>query len=96
MTTSRIENTTVEVQAVLSRLQMAAEEVALLAPSNRLEIEAEGGAGLLVQLVAAGNTIAVASLEVVDGRLIATIINNGPLIPGGRIDQWKLSKATTD
>ena len=96
MTTSRIENTTVEVQAVLSRLQMAAEEVALLAPSNRLEIEAEGGAGLLVQLVAAGNTIAVASLEVVDGRLIATIINNGPLIPEGRIDQWKLSKATTD
>jgi flagellar motor switch/type III secretory pathway protein FliN len=95
MTPSRLESTTVEVQAVLSRLKMPAEEIAALAPPDRLEIEAEGGAGLQVQLVAAGNTIAVASLEVVDGRLVATIINTGPIIPGGRIDQWKHSKATT-
>jgi len=95
MTPSRtIESTTVEVQAVLSRLRMPTEEVAALAPSDRLEIEPEGGAGLLVQLTAAGETIAVASLEVVDGRLIATIINHGPGIAGRRIDQWKHSKAT--
>jgi hypothetical protein len=96
MTPSRIiESTSVEVQAVLSRLRMPTEEVAALAPPDRIEIEAEAGAGLLVRLVAAGNIIAVASLEAVDGRLVATIINNGPATSEGRIDQWKHSKPTT-
>jgi flagellar motor switch/type III secretory pathway protein FliN len=96
MTTARtIESTAVEVQAVLTRLRMPAEEVAALGPDDRLEIEAEGAAGLLVQLIAAGETIAVASVTVVDGRLIATIIHNGPGMTGGRIDQWKHSRATT-
>ena len=96
MTPSRtIESTAVEVQAVLSRLRMPTEEVAALAPADRNEIEAEAGTGLLVRLVAAGNTIAVASLEVVEGRLVATIINNGPATVAGRIDQWKHSKPTT-
>jgi hypothetical protein len=96
MTSSRnIENTTVEIQAVLSRLRMPAEEVAALAPADRLDIEGEGGGGLLVQLIAAGKTVAVASLEVADGKLVATIINHGPGLTGERIDQWKHSKATT-
>jgi hypothetical protein len=96
MTSSRtIENTALEVQAVLSRLRMPAEEVAALAAADRLDIEGEGGAELLVRLIAAGNIIAVASLEVADGKLVATIINHGPGLTGGRIDQWKHSKATT-
>jgi hypothetical protein len=90
-----IENTTLEVQAVLSRLRMPAETLAALAPADRLEVESEGGAGLFVQLMTEGVTIAIASLEVVDGQLIATIINTGPGLAGQRIDQWKHSKPTT-
>ncbi|HVN26869.1 MAG TPA: FliM/FliN family flagellar motor switch protein [Candidatus Binataceae bacterium] len=88
------ENIAIEVEAVLSRLRMAAEEAAALKPGDRLEIEGEGGVGLQVQLVAAGVTVAIASLEVVDGKLVAGIINRGPGLTG-RIDQWKHNKATT-
>ena len=78
---------------------MPAETLATLSPDDRLEIEPPSGSPLLVHLMAAGHTIAVASLEVVDGQLIATIINNdlnnGPGSGGRRIDQWKLRKAKT-
>ena len=82
---------------------MPAEALAALSPADRLDIEAQSGAQLLVHLVAEGRTLAVASLAQVDGRLIATIIesgvdnnlNSGPGLPGQRIDQWKHRKAKT-
>ena len=87
------------VDAVLARAKMPLEVVAALSPNDRLEIEPSAGSTLLVELIAAGQTIAVASVEVVDGQLIATIVenhlSNGPGLAGRRIDQWKLSKATT-
>jgi Type III flagellar switch regulator (C-ring) FliN C-term len=94
-----IRTTSVTVDAVLARVRMPVESVAALAPGDRLDIEAQGGAGLLVRLVAEGQTIAVAALEIVDGQLIATILNNdannGPGVAGRRIDQWKHRKAKT-
>jgi flagellar motor switch/type III secretory pathway protein FliN len=94
-----IQTTSVTVDAVLARIRMPAESVAALSPGDRLDIEAQGGAGLLVRLIAEGQTIAVAALEVVDGQLIATILNNdgnnGPGVAGRRIDQWKHKKAKT-
>jgi hypothetical protein len=103
MTPRFIEFTTTEVDAVLARLRIPAETLVALSPADRLEIEPPSGSPLLVQLMAAGQTIAFASLEVVDGQLIATIINNdvnndlnnGPGSGGRRIDQWKHRKAKT-
>lgn len=99
MTSGFIETTTLEVAAVLSRVRMQVETLALLGPGDRLDIEAQNGSQLLVQLMAGGQAIAVASVEQIDGRLIATIINNDlnqlPGVAGGRIDQWKHRKAKT-
>jgi flagellar motor switch/type III secretory pathway protein FliN len=96
-----IESTTTEVDAVLARVRMQAETLAALSPGDRLDIEAQAGSALLVQLVAEGQTIALASVEVVDGQLIATIINselnNGSGLAGRRINQWKhRTPKTTD
>jgi flagellar motor switch/type III secretory pathway protein FliN len=90
-----IENTAVEVQAVLARLRMPAESLAALCCGDHLTVESEDGSGLRVRLIAAGVTIAVASIEVREGSLIATIVNRGPELTGRRIDQWKHSKAMT-
>lgn len=90
-----IENTTVEVHAVLARLRMPAESLAALGSGDHLSVESEDGAGLLVRLMVAGVTIAIASIEMIEGSLIATIVNQGPGMTGPRIDQWKHSKATT-
>jgi flagellar motor switch/type III secretory pathway protein FliN len=85
----------IQVDAVLARVRMPADAVAALSPNDRLDLEPEAGSQLLVRLMAEGKTIAVASVEVVDGRLVATIINNGPGVAGRRIDQWKHTKAKT-
>lgn len=90
-----LQRTTMEVDAVLARLRMPADSLAALSPDDRLDIEPQTGSALLVQLMVDGHTIAVASVEHVDGQLIATIINNGPGIAGRRIDQWKHRKAKT-
>jgi flagellar motor switch/type III secretory pathway protein FliN len=90
-----IESTAVEVQAVLARLRMPAESLAALSLGDHLTVESEDGSGLLVRLMAAGVTIAIASIEMIEGNLIATIVNHGPAVTGTRIDQWKHSKATT-
>jgi hypothetical protein len=74
---------------------MQADAVAALSPSDRLDIEPEAGSQFVISLMAEGKTIAVASVEVIDGRLVATIINNGPGLAGRRIDQWKYTKAKT-
>ena len=99
MRTRFVEATTAEVYGVLATLRMPAQTLAALSPDDRLEIEPPTGSQLLVHLKAAGQTIAVASLEVVDGKLIATIIDNnlnyGPGLAGQRIDQWKHRKAKT-
>lgn len=90
-----IESAALAVDAVLSRVRMPAETVAALAPNDFLDLEPQTGSQLVVQLMAEGQTIAVASLEQVDGQLIATITNIGPGLAGRRIDQWKHRKAKT-
>jgi len=103
MTRRFIDSTTTEVDAVLAQVRMPAESLAALSPGDRLDIEPHAGSQLLVQLMAAGQTIALASVEEMDGRLVATIIgnglsngvNNGPGMAGRRIDQWKHRKAKT-
>jgi flagellar motor switch/type III secretory pathway protein FliN len=97
--TGMIQTTSMVVDAVLARVRMQAETLAALSPGDRLDIEPQAGSQLLVHLVAEGQIIAVASVEQVDGQLIATIINNalnnGPGPAGRRIDQWKHRKAKT-
>ncbi len=87
------------VDAVLARAKMPLEVVAALSPDDRLEVSPSAGAALLVQLIAEGQIIALASVDVVDGQLIATIVenhlSNGPGLAGRRIDQWKHRKAKT-
>ncbi len=67
--------------------------LAALSPNDRLDIEPQAGSQLLVHLMAEGQTIAVASVDEIDGQLVATIINHGlgsgPVMGGRRIDQWK-------
>ena len=90
---------TTVVDAILARARMPLEVVAALSPNDRLEVTPPAGSPLLVQLIADGQIIALASVEVIDGQLIATIVenhlSNGPGLAGRRIDQWKLNKATT-
>lgn len=94
-----IERTTIEVDAVLARLRMPVETLAALSPNDRLDIEPQAGSQLLVHLMVEGQTIAVASVDEIDGQLVATIINNGlgsgPVMGGRRIDQWKHTKVKT-
>ncbi len=94
-----IECTTTVVDAVLAQVRMPAGSLVALSPGDRLDIEPQAGSQLLVQLVAEGQPIALASVEVVDGQLVATIINsgvnNGPGMAGRRIDRWKHRKAKT-
>jgi flagellar motor switch/type III secretory pathway protein FliN len=94
-----IERTPIEVDAVLARLRMPVETLAALSPNDRLDIEPQAGSQLIVHLMAEGQTIAVASVDEIDGQLVATIINNGfnigPGLGGRRIDQWKHTKAKT-
>ena len=96
MTPARsLEALAMEVHAVLARVRMTAESLAALSPADRLDIEPQSSSQLLVELAVEGKTIALASVELIDGQLIATIINNGPGQAGRRIDQWKHSKAKT-
>jgi flagellar motor switch/type III secretory pathway protein FliN len=90
-----IEATAMEVDAVLARLRMTVEDLATLSPDDRLDVEPAAGSQLRVEFAIKGKTIALASVEVVDGRLIATIINNRPGSAGRRIDQWMHRKAKT-
>lgn len=95
MTPRSLMNTVVEVEAVLSSMRMRADALAAFAPGDSLDLEVQAGSALTVRLMADGATVATAALAVEDGRLIATIINNGSGIAGRRIDQWKHSKAKT-
>ena len=95
MTPRFLMNTIVEVDAVLSTMRIPAEALAALAPNDHLDLEVQSGSALTVRLMADGATVAIASLAVEDGRLIATIVNSGSGIAGRRIDQWKHSKAKT-
>jgi flagellar motor switch/type III secretory pathway protein FliN len=90
-----VEATTTEVDAVLARVRMQVDSLAALSPGDRLDIEPPAGSELLIHLMAQGETIAVASVEISDGQLVATIINKGPGVTGRRIDQWKHRKAKT-
>src|SRR6202030_2230861 len=73
-----IEGPVVKVDAVLARVRMPAESLAALSTTDRLDIVTEGGSEHRLEFVVEGKIVAVASVEVVDGQLIATIINNGP------------------
>ena len=99
MSSRFIECTTTTVEAVLATMRMPADSVAALSPGDRLDIAPPAGSQLLVQLMVDGRPIALASVEAVDGQLVATIINNGfnigPGLGGRRIDQWKHTKAKT-
>ena len=95
MTSPRFTECTTVVDAVLATMRMPADSVAALSPGDRLDIAPPAGSQLLVQLMVDGRPIALASVEVVDGQLVATIINKGPGLAGPRIDQWKHRKAKT-
>jgi flagellar motor switch/type III secretory pathway protein FliN len=83
----------VTVDAVVARTRMPADSLATLEAGDFIELEAQAGSDLVVRLLVNGNTIAIASIDEVDGQLFATIINNGPGTTGGRIDQWMCRKA---
>ncbi len=82
----------VMVSAVISRTQMPAASVAALEPGDVLKTEPEIGNLPLVRLTVGASTIALASIEKVDGRLVATIINHRSDLYGRKDDTWKLTK----
>jgi flagellar motor switch/type III secretory pathway protein FliN len=90
-----LQSAEVTVDAVVARTRMPAASLAALEPGDFVDLEAQAGSELVVRLVADGSTVAVASIEEVNGQLVATIINNGPGTTGGRIDQWMCRKAKT-
>ena len=82
----------VMVSAVLSRIQMPALSIAALEPGDFLDTEPEIGDPPIVRLTIGATTVALASIAKLEGRLIATIINNGPGLSGRKDDTWKLRK----
>jgi hypothetical protein len=82
----------VTVAAVISRVAIPALEIAALQPGDRLETEPEIGNQPIVRLTIGATTVALASIAKVEGRLIATIINNRPELFGRKDDTWKVRK----
>jgi hypothetical protein len=83
----------VMVSAVISRLELPGLALAQLAPGDCLETEPEIGHEPMVRLTVGRTTVALATIAKVEGRLIATIIDNRPELRGRKGDQWKLRKA---
>lgn len=82
----------VTVTAVISRAQLPALSIAELEPGDFLETEPEIGDDPMVRLTIGSTTVALASITKVDGRLIATIIDKRPELPGRKGDTWKVKK----
>jgi flagellar motor switch/type III secretory pathway protein FliN len=82
----------VMVSAVISRTQMPAVSLAALEPGDFLDTEPEIGSPPIVRLTIGATTVALASIAKVEGRLIATIINNRPDVSGRKGDTWKVRK----
>jgi Type III flagellar switch regulator (C-ring) FliN C-term len=82
----------VMVSAVISRIEMPALSIAALAPGDFLDTEPEIGNQPIVRLTIGATTVALASIAKVEGRLIATIINNRPDLSGRKGDTWKVRK----
>ena len=82
----------VMVSAVLSRTQMPALAIAALEPGDFLDIQPEIGNQPIVRLTIGATTVALASIAKVEGRLIATIIDNRPDLSGRKDDTWKVRK----
>jgi len=85
-------NAEVIVAAVISRTEMPALSIASLEPGDRLETEPEIGNQPIVRLTIGTTTVALASIATVEGRLIATIIDNCPDFSGRKDDTWKVRK----
>jgi len=84
----------VTVAAVISRSQLPGASIAGLKPGDLLETEPEVGADPIVRLTIGPATVAFASIAKVDGRMIATILENRPELSGRKGDKWKVRKAT--
>jgi hypothetical protein len=80
------------VSAVISRIEMPALSIAALAPGDFLDTEPEIGNQPIVRLTIGATTVVLASIAKVEGRLIATIINNRPDLSGRKGDTWKVRK----
>ena len=83
------------VTAVISRAQLPAREIAALEFGDTLETEPEIGDDPIVRLTIGSTTVALASIAKVEGRLIATIIDKRPDLPGRKGDTWKVRKPKT-
>jgi flagellar motor switch/type III secretory pathway protein FliN len=84
--------TRVTLSAVLAKLRMPAGQLAALAAGDRIEVEPEPGAEPVVRLMVGGATVAVASVEEHDGRLIATISRIGNRSAVRNLEQWQFRK----
>ena len=82
----------VMVSAVISRTQMPALSITALEPGDFLDTEPQIGNQPIVRLTIGATTVALASIAKVEGRLIATIINNRPDLSGRKDDTWKVRK----
>jgi hypothetical protein len=83
----------VMVAAVISRTQLPGASIADLEPGDILQTEPEVGADPIVRLTVGTTTVAFASIAKIDGRLIATIVENRPELSGRKGDKWKDRKA---
>jgi hypothetical protein len=83
----------VTVGAVISRSQLPSASLADLKPGDILQTEPEVGAEPIVRLTIGTTTVAFASIAKVEGRLVATILENRPELSGRKGDKWKVRKA---
>ena len=83
----------VTVSAVISRLEMPAMELAALEPGDILDCEPQVGHEPMIRLTIGAATVALATIAKLDGKLIATIINDRPELFGRKGDVWKVKRA---
>jgi len=82
----------VTVSAVISRIEMPAVALAALEPCDILNTEPEVGQQPILRLTVGASTIALASIAKVEGKLVATIIENRPELSERKGDTWKVRK----
>jgi flagellar motor switch/type III secretory pathway protein FliN len=80
------------VAAVIARTRMPARSLAALQPGDFIETEPEIGTQPIVRLTVGTTTVALASIAKVEGRLIATILDNRSELAGRKGDLWMVRK----
>jgi len=91
---ARVGTVRIQVTAAAARIRILAGELAAVKNGESIEIEPAAGAETLVRLTADGTTLALASVEEQNGRLVGKIIRLGEEPAEGEPEKWRLMSST--